>query len=237
MLENAAGTWFVNESFLRKHNIKRPCDSIFPDYIFSDGLTIDSLRLVQYAINNYDNPLISPYTINLLNHDANRIIDKFDNALRKNHPWRYYVYSRFSSMKSSFFQLNSSYRSVKYPINVVLIFVNALVSFLTLTLGGVFSIIYIGVFLFGKAKRNIEIVFLICFPLLMSLIMNFGFQDHEGRAILLLYYIISIISFIGLNDLFNGQMIGKKFGKFVVLASILIGCIISYYYTQSTIIW
>lgn len=227
----AAGTFFAEESFLEKHNIKRPDKNIFPDYIFTETLTIDSLLVVQQAFNNLAVDTLSDEYIDAYNERASKIIDMFDNALRENRPFQYYVLTRYASVKASFYLPWSNYKSTKYPYNVLLLFVNSMVSILLLTIGGIMSVYYFLKNAFNRG-REIKIFFISSIVVLMIFILNLIMRNFEGRAIITLYYLISILAFVGYNSLLT-----TKYGKFVLLLILLASIVFSVDYVLNALVW
>lgn len=241
--KEADGTFFAKESFLKKYHIERPTSNIFPSYIFTNELTIDSLIYVRQAYEAEDDETISPDSLFLLQNQALNIISKFDNHLQNTNSFRYYIVSRVVSVKKAFFQINKdSIRVVKilpYPINVYMTSWLAFTSFILLCIGGIFSLYYFIRFFFIKDKSSHRVHFLMnMIIMIMTLIFTCVFIDHEARWVLVIYYLVAINSIIGFNDLYTGKIIkNKKLALAIIILIIIIGIFCSGQYVNNVIKW
>lgn len=234
---NADGTWFESDMILNEMKIKRPNDAIFPGFIFENGMTIDSLRIVRAAWNCYSNDSISKDSLAKIEENAYRVITKFDQVLKENHTFRYYFLSRMISVGLTYYQPGSLFKSVRYPLNVVLVFMNAFVSFLLLTIGGVFAVFYLVKSVFRKKETNYTVLLFSTFVLIFLIVLNMIFIDHEVRRSLIIYFPIVFIALYGYYDLLKGAIISKRFGLISIFIVVAIGLITSVFYTINTIVW
>lgn len=234
---NADGTWFESDLILNDMKIKRPNDAIFPSFIFENGMTMDSLKIVRAAWNCYGNDSISKDSLVKIEDNALRVVNKFDGILKENHTFRYYFLSRLISIGSTYYQPGSLYKSVRYPLNVVLVFLNAFVSFILLTIGGIFTLFYLIKSIFKRKVVNYTVLLFSSFILLFLMVLNMVFIDHEVRRSLVIYFPIAFMALYGYGDLLKGKIINLKFDKINLFVILFIGIFVSFYYTVSTMIW
>ena len=179
--KNTLGTWFISEEYLKEIDAKRPSDEIVPIILLTSHLTIDTLKRARDLSNGvYDSIFSKP----VAEMEANRIFSMFDDSLRFNHPYTYYIYSRITPIYDTFFQPGSPTKSLTYPINVITVFYNTISSFLVLSIG-----FFIFLYLF-KVKGDLFTVLMLLFNAFSILFNDIILMDHENRYILINYGIL-----------------------------------------------
>jgi hypothetical protein len=125
-IDNNDGSWFSHPVFMEEAGNKRAGDEIFPEYLFNDKLTIDTLKraraLYWSAFDVKHDNIINPANLK----ESGRILSDFKLAVQEDHPFHYYFTSKITLLYKFLNQkqgLNT--RSIAYPINVGFAFTEA----------------------------------------------------------------------------------------------------------------
>jgi hypothetical protein len=92
---DSEGLWFQPNEYLKEYGFSRPNDNIFPEYIFYDGFTIDSLKKIRslyWETENENNKEIESVFIAESN--------KFITGFKKNKPFHYHITSKVRLLKN-----------------------------------------------------------------------------------------------------------------------------------------
>jgi hypothetical protein len=189
---NTLGTWFASEKFLNENRIKRPENDVLPVFLFSKYLTIDSLKKAR-DFSNQEN--LEKYPKQNYELEAKRIFQMFDDTLRINHPYKYYIQSSINPVIETFYQTSSPTKNLKYPLNVLTVLINTFFSSLILLFGPIYLIIHL--FIQKKTLDSFS-VFFVLFVSSLVFLMDIMLRDHEGRFILIVYpifvyFLISVL--------------------------------------------
>ena len=189
--------WFLNDKLIKDFNKVRPNDDIFPKYIYTDNLNLDSLKLARYYLWQGEDKTLS-------NQEREYYYEKSDNILKKfinSHSFfTTEIKSRFILLYKFLNQpIGAPFISVKYPFNGMLVFFDSFLNYFII-ITGYLSLFY----LFIKLKRNFNIIILTCFmPAFILIFFPFYLQFIEARELTLAFPFLCILSVYLFIELYN----------------------------------
>ena len=212
---NTAGTWMMPQPFLDSLNTSRPSDGIFPNEIFTNKLTLDTLKKARESFLISEDVTLDEVTREKHRFNSIRIMNNFRLNQQHNNPFSFYIQSRIRLFVQFIDQpLGYSFRSLKYPFNVAFTGVNSFVNYFII-LFGLYGIAYS---FFGgiKSIRNNLILYGTLFiPLFIFTLFPIYFRVSEGRFIALAIPILICFSSVELTKLIKGK--GKHVLVFVFI--------------------
>jgi hypothetical protein len=222
---SAEGGWFLSDKQIDTWKVVRPSDSIFPAYIFTKGLTLDSLKYARYCYIQAQNEKLRQNERHYYLNKANTLFEKFINT----HSYvTTHIYSRIVLLCKFLNQpVGVPLRSITYPFNVLAIFVDSCINYFVL-LSGFISLFFCAI----NWKKNFKVIVLICsIPAYILILFPIYFQFIESREITLAYPFLSITSTYLFLELFKRYK-WKTVSLYVALFSIL-----SIYSCVVNIVW
>lgn len=208
---NKEGMWFRTDSQLIKSNSKRPSDNIFPKFIFNKNFTIDSLKKMREYF------WISRDTSNNINTRAKydsifaTKASCFISELKRQHPFIYYIGSKFILTYKFVFQpftyylsLNSNSTKAHLIVKIFIYLINAFV----IVLGFVSTIIFSFLFLFKKLRYTYTLLLFI--PIYVLVLFPFYLRFIEYRFLVMAYPFFALLSLLLLKNTYNCLINVKK---------------------------
>ncbi|MEX0811988.1 MAG: hypothetical protein WD048_07205 [Chitinophagales bacterium] len=170
---NSHAAWFSSDEYLKKYGFERPGIEIFPETLFYEDLTKDTLRKVQSYIielsKDADLKHLDKKQRDFYESEVVRILDEFRNRYIENYPFQYYVVSPLKYLVE-FTVLQSYTYYLPYTFNEASIFGKI---FKIFTYSYNFLIVHVGflslIWLFYKRKID-SLNFIIYFTILFILI-------------------------------------------------------------------
>ncbi|MDW8418667.1 MAG: hypothetical protein RML37_04570 [Chitinophagales bacterium] len=112
--KNSHGRWFAK--YLVNDSTEIPV-TIFPNHLFTEGLTVDSLILARELGFKPFNPQTMDSAVYLANVEHSRqILVRFRKALKKNHPLRYYLEGRLRYLFKGIFPVGGGVYHLNVPL-------------------------------------------------------------------------------------------------------------------------
>lgn len=195
---NSEHTWFMSEEYLNSIKVKRPNDNIFPQYVFTENLTMDSLKKARQYFWNYLDTAFTETQRNEYGIKTANLLNKFTDTFKKDHPLNYQIGARLRLLKNFLDQpVGAPLKSVKYPFNVFFVFLDAFINYLVILIGFLF--------LFSITSKSFlkdKIKYLIFFiPLLIITIFPLYLRINELRFLTLAYPFLLICLSYGVDVL------------------------------------
>ncbi|MDB5283627.1 MAG: hypothetical protein JWO06_2702 [Bacteroidota bacterium] len=182
-------TWFMSDEEAAKLEVKRPGKEAFPARTFNGGLTYDSLLAARANILcAFDSSQTRAARFSC-DSEALRILNKFSSNLRSNRPMDYYVLNRARLAVIFLNQpLGVSLKSLKYPLNVLMVFEDSFVNYLVI-IGGLIGLLALIMLHF----RNYDYMnFAVMIPLYIVALFGFIVPSDEGRYLVLGFPFLAI---------------------------------------------
>ena len=218
-------TWFSSDKTIKTFETVRPNDDIFPKYIFTDSLNIDSLKYARYCLWQEENDSLSQQQVEYYHKRSNIIFRKFINS-----------HSFFTTQIRSRFMLLFKFmnqsscaplKCIKYPFNVLLVFFDSFINYFVI-LSGFLSLLYLSI----KLKRNFKILLLIGFvPAFIFILFPLYLQFIESRELTLAYPFLCILSVYLFFEFY------KKYKWKVLLFYFICFSVLSVYGCMNNINW
>ena len=218
--ENSEHTWFMNDETIKKFNTRRPSDSIFTHRyfsknMFSNGLTIDSLKKAREYYWNSENNNFSETQRGQFAHKSASLLNKFIKLQKEKYPLNYYIVYPSNVFWKLLYQVhNASITSIKYPLNVIFMFTDAITNYSVF----LFGFISILLMLFFNRVRLFEMSIIII-PMFLLSYFSFVLRIDESRFVTMNFPFLLIASVYGISIL-NRVKISKYL--FLSIISILI---------------
>jgi len=177
-------TWFMDDQTISFFRTKRPDDSIFDNWyskhIFSKELTIDTLKKARFYYWQSNNDSLSLNERDYYTEESSKILDRFVLNQQETHPFLYYFGYRIKLLQKHLnHRLGAGVFSYKYPLNVVITFLDAIANSFIFT----FGFISLLLLLFIKKYRTVEMVSIILFPTFILVFFSFYLRNDESRFI------------------------------------------------------
>lgn len=175
------GMWFQSRNFINQNNFKLPSDNIFPEKIFSEKLTIDTLKYAKKMYLNY-------WKTNNYNssNEAIRIFGNFRENYKGKFPLDFYFISRLKILKRFLihpytYMLPYSYENSNIVLKLYKI-VDLTITFLIIIIGLILTIFLYTLYL--KKLKPFEHLVLSSFWIII-LIFPIYFGTNEYRFLIL----------------------------------------------------
>ncbi len=226
---NSENTWFSSDSYLSKDKVIRPDDSIFPKYVFSDRLTIDTLKLARtYYWLSLDTSIYKA-TRDYYSLQSSVILENFIKSFKDRDPFRYYIGCR---LKIMFKFLNQSMttvlRSIKYPFNVLIVYADSIINHFVIG----FGLISIIIILLSGYFKDIKYLWISSIPVFIITFFTIIMRDDDRKELTLAYPFLLICTFKGIDII---KKIRYNYVLFFLLGIILI--ILGLLSIKSNIVW
>ena len=225
LMYDAEGAWFLTDKQIKRWETVRPNDNIFPEYIFTQNLSLDSLKYARYCLWQTENEHVCFRERLIYKHKANAIFSKFIDA---HSFFTTQIYSRFVLLFRFLNQpIGAPLRSITYPFNVLVVFIDSLINYFVF-ISGFISLFYFA----SNFKKNFSIVVLICsIPAYILFLFPIYLQFIEAREITLAYPFLSILSVALFVDLFH------KYTYRTLFFYVLCFSILAYFSCMRNISW
>jgi len=219
--QNSEHSWFMTDECLNGFKISRPNDSIFfknrlNRNMFTNGLTIDSLKKARYDCWQSNNPKISETKRDSFAQSSTKMFERFISCQQEKHPFDYYISYRMRVMQKLIVQIHgASLVSIKYPFNVGLLFIDALYNTFIFIIGYI-SILFL---LFYRKNWNVNFLSIIGIPIFIIAYFAFHLRVYENRYITLAFPFLIICSLMTIKQILEFKM---KYIILFILSTILI---------------
>lgn len=230
-MDNQEGSWLAPKELIEDVGKRRAGDDVFPEYIFNDHLTIDTLKraraLYWEAFDYQKGMLVYPKKLE----ESSRILTAFATSVKEDHSFNFYVKSKFILLYKFLNQKQGlQTRSLKYPLNVGFAFTEAFLARGFFFIGLLATIVMIAL----NFKDSILIKMIAVNVGFVALFFPFYYGLIEYR------YISTAVPFFLLSLIFALTSIQMKNLKafYIVLSSIIVILTISgILAVQSEITW
>ena len=206
--KNYPCTWFLTDEQAAIKGTTRPGDDIFPQRTFYNDLNIDSLK---YARANLiyvrSDTAVASKTRSYYDMEACRMFNKFILAAQTIRPWDYYILNR---VRATFRLVNqykgTALKSMKYPFNVVFVFMDYFINYFVI-IGGI-----IGSFIILLSNgRSRELYFVIFIPAFIIFFFGMVLMEVEPRYLATAYPFLLVISVAASLKLVEKKCAGPLF--------------------------
>jgi hypothetical protein len=186
----SAGMWFETDEYITKNEFTRPNDNIFPQHIFNENFTIDSLKRIRqfFWSTKMDEDTLSEFKFN---ESAISFIENY----KKTNPFQYYFLSPIKLIKgfqfhpfTYYFELDRSFGYI--PKLLIKLAVYAINSFIFI-IGSICTLIGISA-VFKSFDMTLALIITIPLFLVLLFPLYFSIIEYRFQVLALPSYVISI---------------------------------------------
>lgn len=224
--------WWINESpvkWFRDSLDHRKPETVFPRYIFSNGFNQESMIMAKKSyLLSKDTLLLS--SVRLYNELLSaQLIRNIRNNYNSNYPIRYHLLSRFKLLVGLINQpLVRSLTSIRYPLNVISTFLDALICYFIFIWGSLSLVWY-----FFQYRRNFIMLLLGSVPIFILFLFPFVIQSMEHREMTLAFPFLFFVGVCNLTEIRTRPLLKKIYVFSITIAFTLYAI----YYTVNHIRW
>lgn len=223
-IKNSESSWFN-----KPLNGKYPSDSLIPDFLFNDTLTLESLKTAReylWMSNETSNDLKTR-----LQYDekAEQIINKFTEFQVDNFPLRVYFSSKIGYLYEFLNQpIGSRTINIRYPYNILFTFTTSFINYILFFAGFIASVILL---FYRKYLQKTFYNQLMIFTILFTMIVLFTIELRRV-AHLVPFFLVNIL--ILTDEIFTSQ---KKMSRLLMFSSTPVFLILAYIACLNNIKW